>query len=136
MSFYYDLYPVNDNINEEPKTGLIARAKSRGTIDIDTLSRTMSDRMTFTRAEIRAIIEALIDESEFYLSSGWNVNLGELGTFSITAQSEIVRKPSEIRGESVQLKRIVFRPGRAIYHRLKSVPFEKIDPRLRKKHKK
>jgi Bacterial nucleoid DNA-binding protein len=136
MSFYYDLYPIHDNINEKPKTGLIARAKSRGTIGIDMLSRTMSDRMTFTRAEIRAIIEALIDESEFYLSNGWNVSLGELGTFSIVAQSEIVQKPSDLRGESIQLKRIVFRPGRNLYHRLKSVCFEKINPKLRKKNKK
>ena len=136
MSFYYDLYPIHDNINEEPKTGLIAQAKSQGTIDIDMLSRAMAARMTFTRAEIRAIIEALIDESEFYLSHGWNVNLGELGTFSIVAKSEIAQKASELRGESIQLKRVAFRPGRNLYHRLKSVRFEKIDPKLRKKNKK
>ena len=128
MSFFYKLQSVNDNINQEdPKKGLIAMAVSAGTIDLDKLARSIAERSTFSRPEIKGILEAMVDETEYFLSLGQNVKLGDLGTFSVSASSRIVKNPSEIRGTSVKLKRIVHRPSRAMTKRLDSVEWIRVD---------
>ena len=127
MSFYYKLRPIADNINQEnPIEGLVAMAVSIGTIGLDDLARSIAERSTFTRPEIKGIMEAMVDEVERYLSLGENVTLGDLGTFSVSAKSRIVERPDEIRGTSIKLKRIVHRPSQAMTKRLKYVSWERV----------
>jgi len=101
-------------------------AVSIGTIGLDDLARSIVERSTFTRPEIKGIMEAMVDEVERYLSLGENVTLGDLGTFSVSAKSRIVERPDEIRGTSIKLKRIVHRPSQAMTKRLKYVSWERV----------
>lgn len=136
MSFYYDLHPIKDNINETPKTGLRAKAVSRGTLGIEYIAERMAEKQTFSKGEIMGMIFALADEVEYVLSLGFNADLGDLGTFSISATSKTVEKKTEIRAESIELKRIVHRPSRKMTKRLKTVDFQRISPELRGKKNK
>lgn len=125
MSFYYKLQPVSDNINKkDPVKGLMAMAIRLGTIDLDELAKSIARRSTFSAPEVKGILDAMVAETENYLSLGYNVSMADLGTFSVSAKAKIVQSPGEIRGTSIEMKRIVHRPSRAMTKRLKSVPFE------------
>jgi|GEM_PF-224568 len=139
MGFFYKLKPVTDNINSKEKAvkGFTAMAVSVGTIDLPKLAEYLSERTTFTKQEVKGVLELAVDGVEYYLSLGHNVSMGDLGTFSVSAESKVVQGKDEIRGTSVDMKRIVHRPSKAMTSRLKKVPFERVDwtRRARKKEK-
>ena len=127
MSFYYKLQPVTDNINtENKKKGLMAMAISLGNINLDSLAREISGKTTYSRSEVKGILDAMVDETERFLTLGYNVTLGELGTFSVSANGRIVDTPDDIRGNSISLKRIIHRPSRAMKKRLDSETWERV----------
>ena len=138
MGFFYKLKPVTDNINtkENAVKGFTAMAVSAGTIDLPKLAEYLSNRTTFSKQEAKGILELAVDGVEHYLGLGHNVSLGDLGTFSVSAESKVVQDKNEIRGTAVKMKRIVYRPSKAMTQRLKDVPFERVDwarrPRSRK----
>lgn len=127
MSFYYDMYPISDNISQVPQTGLKARAVSIGTQGIEYIAERIASRQTFSKGEILGILHALTEEVEYVLASGFNADLGDLGIFSISATSRTVQNKDEIRSETVELKRIVHRSSPKMTKRLKTVPFQRIE---------
>ena len=139
MGFFYKLKPIADNINrkENEVKGFTAMAVSVGTIDLPKLAEFLSERTTFTKQEVKGVLELAVDGIEYYLGLGHNVSMGDLGTFSVSAESKIVQDKGEIRGTAVNMKRIVYRPSKAMTLRLKGIPFERVDwtrrPRNRKK---
>ena len=127
MSFFYRLQPVRDNINRKnPKTGLMPMAVSVGSADLDKLAKTISERTSYSRPVVKAILQEMVDETERLLSYGQNVTLGDLGTFSVSAEGPIVETPDDIRGTSIKLKRIVHRSSRTMTKRLKDIPWERV----------
>lgn len=125
MSIIYKLYPIRDNINQTPKQGLIPKVVSKGTISVGDLAKNIASATTFNKAEVIAIISTLSDMVEKGLKDGYNVNLGELGTFSISAESRIVQHKDEIRAGSIKVKRIVHKPSREMARHLKNATFER-----------
>jgi len=127
MSFFYKLQPVSDNINStDKKTGLVARAVTCGNINLRDIAKDIAARSAFSPGDVLGMLEELVDTTEIYLSRGFSVTLGELGTFSVSATSRIVQDEKEIRGQSVKMKRLVHRPTPAMTKRLKTVDFVRI----------
>ena len=138
MGFFYKLKPVTDNINKKENAvkGFTAMAVSIGTVDLPKLAEYLSDKTTFSKQEAKGVLELAVEGIEYYLGLGHNVSLGDLGTFSVSAESKVVQDKSEIRGTAVKMKRVVHRPSKGMTQRLKDVPFERVEwtrrPRSRK----
>ncbi len=125
MSILYKLSPIKDTINEVPKEGLIAKAISRGILDVDELAKEIAKGTSFHESEVIALISVLAEEVESKLHDGYTVRLGELGTFFVSAQSRMVQEETEIRSQSVKVKRITYKPSRALSNRMKTASFER-----------
>ena len=128
MSILYKLYPIKDTINKTPKQGLIAKAISRGTKNIDHLAKEISDGSTFNKAEVKALVDILIQRIENNIREGYSVNLEGLGTFFVSSESRMVQQKDEIRSASIKVKRITYRPSRKISNSVKGASFERYHP--------
>lgn len=59
------------------------------------------------------------------LEDGNSVSISGLGTFTLTAQSRLVKDPKEIRAGSISVKDVVFKVSPELMQRLRSVQFER-----------
>jgi predicted histone-like DNA-binding protein len=75
---------------------------------------------------MKAAIEALAQTIEDKLQDGYNVSIDELGTFSVSAESRTVQDVEEIRGQSIKVKNINFRPSVRLKTTMKTSKFERV----------
>ena len=127
MSIPYRLTPLRDNISSKPKTGYYAQIVTRGTIDTTELCEEISAGCTLTTADMRAAIEALISSVSMKLKAGYNVCIDDLGTFSLSAESDTVESPDDIHSQSVRVKNIHFRPSVRMKKSMKNSEFERVN---------
>ncbi|WP_439132441.1 DNA-binding protein [Polaribacter sp.] len=59
------------------------QAVNTGTIDLDTLSKNISDECTIHSVDVKAVLMALGNKLDFYLSDGKIVDLGDVGKFKM-----------------------------------------------------
>ncbi|WP_321517661.1 HU family DNA-binding protein [uncultured Bacteroides sp.] len=126
MSIQYRLTPMRDNISENPKQGFYAQVVTKGTIDTRELCKAISEKCSLNVADMKAAIEALAQTIEDKLQDGYNVSIDELGTFSVSAESRTVQDSEEIRGQSVKVKNINFRPSVRLKTTMKTSKFERV----------
>lgn len=126
MSIQYRLTPVRDNISDKPKEGFYAQVVTKGTVDTRELCKDISERCSLSVADMKAAIEALTQTIEERLQDGYNVSIDELGTFSVSAESRMVQEADEIRGQSVKVKNINFRPSVRLKATMKIAKFERL----------
>lgn len=109
MSIRYRLTEVKDNISSKPKKGYYAQVVTKGTIDTQTLCKQISSCCALSTADMTAAIIALSQQLTEFLLDGYNVNIEGIGTFSLSAESKVVEKKTDIRAQSVKVKNINFR---------------------------
>lgn len=129
MSIQYRLTPMRDNISKNPKEGFYAQVVTKGTVDTKDLCREISEKCSLSVADMKAAIEALAQTIENRLQDGYNVSIDELGTFSVSAESRTVQESEEIRGQSVKVKNINFRPSVRLKSSMKTSKFERVSGR-------
>lgn len=125
MSAQYKLYKISDNINEIPKSGLMPRFVSKGTVDLKQIAKQMAKASSLTEGDIYAVIINLRETIVSMLEDGYTVKIDELGSFSITVESRLVQSEKEIRAGSVKFKRVVFKTARSLNERFKGMLFKK-----------
>ncbi|MCQ2247244.1 MAG: HU family DNA-binding protein [Bacteroidaceae bacterium] len=126
MSIPYRLTPLKDNISSKPKQGFYAQIVTRGTIETADLCQEISERCTLTTVDLRAAIEALCLSVSAKLKAGYNVCIDELGTFSLSAESDTVISPEEMSADNVRVKKIHFRPSVRMKKSVKNSEFEQV----------
>ncbi|BEG98313.1 HU family DNA-binding protein [Bacteroides sedimenti] len=126
MSIQYRLTPMRDNISRTPKQGFYAQVVTKGTIDTRELCKVISEKCSLNVADMKAAIEALAQAIEDKLQDGYNVSIDELGTFSVSAESRTVLDSEDIRGQSVRVKNINFRPSVRLKTTMKTSKFERV----------
>lgn len=126
MSIQYKLIKVSDNISSEPKTGFMPRTVSRGTYDLRKMAERMAGASSLTVGDIYSVLINLKDTAVTLLQQGYNVSIDDLGVFSVTAKSHMVQSKKEIRAESIQFKRVVFRTSKALNDEMKGTRFTRL----------
>lgn len=92
MAVYYKVY--QDNRTNNPHKGQwYGRASHVGVIDDDTLSQRIEEKCTVHKADVKAVLTALVGEITNALQNSYRVRLAGLGSFKIGLSS----KPSESR---------------------------------------
>ncbi|PQJ82466.1 DNA-binding protein [Polaribacter glomeratus] len=61
----------------------ILQAVNTGTIDLDTLSESISNECTLHEVDVKAVLMALGKKLDYYLSNGKIVDLGDVGKFKM-----------------------------------------------------
>ena len=79
----------------------------------------------FRSAAMLGAIEQIKEGIISLLEDGNSVSISGLGTFTLTAQSRLVKDPKEIRAGSISVKDVVFKVSPELMQRLRSVQFER-----------
>ena len=127
MAILYRMKIRRDNINPDDKkvTGYYPTVVRRATIDTKRLAERMANGSTLNKQEARMMIEMMIDAIETELKHGNHVCLNGFGTFSLSAESRLVKRKDEIRAESIRVKRVTFRTSEPFMRRMRKATFEK-----------
>ena len=125
MSIYYRMDRINDNLNngESKKAGLFPRIVTKKTIFMEELLERTVKRTTLSKAEARIAIEMFWDQIFEELRDGNNVCVDNIGMFSLSATSRRVQDESEIRGNSIEVSRLLFRMSKSCLRKIGPVTF-------------
>lgn len=125
MSIQYDIF--KNSLKTEDEAMLQAQFVSQGTITTEKLIAWMSKIAGYHPGQIKGILTTLNDAVLDFLEDGYEVQLGELGYFSVSLTSRQVKDRKEIRAESVRFKKLNFRASSQTRNRLKSAKIERVD---------
>lgn len=123
MPVNYDFYTNPKPDKNKTANRYHARVVPKGTIDAKMLAHEIQDRCSLTAADIAGALVALADITAEKLANGYCVQLDGIGTLQLTLKCPQFRSINEIRGESVQVKSIAFRPSVRIKDKLKKTVF-------------
>lgn len=112
MAAKYDFKTSPDVQGKEEQPALYPQLVVSGTKDLKDLAKDISRRSAIKEGTIIGLFCDLEDIIANYLADGYNVKLGELGTFSATLTCRKVTKKSEIRAASVHFDNVKFKPTR------------------------
>ncbi|MDH6342951.1 putative histone-like DNA-binding protein [Parabacteroides sp. PFB2-12] len=116
----------NPNLGEEGKEmPYHARYVAYGTVGLDEMIEKMSDRTSFSSADIKGMAQLFQDMIVEELRFGNNVEIDGIGIFTASLQCPPVMNKKEIRAESISFRTVKFRPSIKLCKRLKSLPLYK-----------
>jgi len=125
MALHYDLYenPLPDG---KRRKRLHARVVTQGTTSTDDLIYLIHNRCSLTPGDVKAALSELADVMEHELSYGRRVHLEGLGYFQLTLEMPPVREAKDIRGGSIHVKSIAFRPEVEFKERFQSLDLRRV----------
>lgn len=125
MSIKYKMIQRGDYLNPEgqKKTGFYPQVVRSETVNIEQLASSAARGKRLNTIEMKGTIQILLACIEDELLKGNNVCLDGFGTFALTAECRDVQDPTEIRAESISVKRVTFTPSKPLKKRLKVAKF-------------
>lgn len=126
MSINYRVTPMKDNISKQPREAYYAQVVTKGTVDTHTLCKEIASSCTLTVSDMTGAIAALVEKVEQALLNGYNVYIDGLGTFSISADSPLVDKESDLRPNDIKVKNIHYRAAVPLKHAMKESSFSRL----------
>ena len=109
MKAKYDFRVMPTLQGKEEELGLYPQLVTSGTITMKDLMERASRHSGFNPAEVLGIVTFLEDAMVEYLSQGYHVKLGDIGTFSAGLTSRKVMSKEEIRANSVHFDNVHFK---------------------------
>lgn len=103
-----------------------ARITEREKCNLDMITQDIADMSSFSRADAVGILQAFIDLIPEYLLDGKNVELGDLGTFSLSLEAEGMESELKVNRKSIKNVRVQFRPGVKFKKAVENPRFKKV----------
>jgi putative DNA-binding protein len=100
-----------------------ATSVNAGKIDTRMIAKTLAQKSSLTTGDVMNVLENLLEEIPRWLSHGYSVSLGELGTFRLSLSSQGVKEQKEFNTRTIK-KKVVFLPSKSFKSELKTIPFE------------
>jgi predicted histone-like DNA-binding protein len=106
-----------------------ASANMSGEMTLNGLTKSIEKISTVSgadiRADIRAVLYAMVDVMQDALANGQIVRLGELGSLRVSISSEGKEGADEVNAAAIKASRVVFTPGKNIKTMLNNLSYEK-----------
>jgi len=119
------LQRVNPRDVEAPKKFYV-QAVSAGKTDLKKLAYLISNQSTVRKADCYAVLEALLHNMMYELREGKIIELGEIGNFQITVNSQGVETEEEATTSLVKRASVTFRPAIALKDMLQTMKYRKV----------
>ncbi len=103
-----------------------ASAISSGKVDLEGLCDRISQNSTLSHGEIFNTVISLVEEINFQLDEGKIVEVGKLGTFRLTVNSDGVATAEEVSANLVKKVNVRYRAGSDISTKVNSIKLEKV----------
>lgn len=123
MSIEYKIKKSVSNISDTGKSGYIATKVSSPIVDTENLCKRISSVCSFSPADVKGVIEALVAEVENALIYGESIKLNELGILSTSISSAVMESKEDITPGKVKVNRIYFRPSKRLKQSMTTVSF-------------
>lgn len=124
MSAEYDLY-LNPNYNQKEENLMHPRIVPHGTVSTDQLCHDIAHASSFTEGDVKGILIEMVNKMERYLKDGYNLEIENLGYFSVSLQSRAVKSKDEIRSASIHFKDVNFRSCKSMKCRMSGMHLER-----------
>ena len=112
MATKFDFKKSPDINGTADKTTLYPKIVVAGTKNLENIADDIAKRSGFKAGTVIGLFSDLENLLTDYLADGYNVKLGEIGTFSATLTSRKVTDKKEIRSGSVHFDSVKFKPAR------------------------
>ena len=125
-------YSVSPRINPRDKEAapkFYATAQRVQTISLDDMAKNISHSTTATRADVLAVLTALIDEMTTELAKGNSIILGELGTFRFTLTSKGAVTAENFKVDMIKKASVRYYPSRTIKNIYDNLTFNRVPAR-------
>ena len=137
MPILFDFYhsPSTEISGEEKKEKYHARVVTNSAVDLDNIVDNISQRCTLSKGDILAVINELSFEIANGLLNGKNVNIPELGLFSLSLKAPKDANPKTTHAQHIKVKRIEFRAGHELKQKvLPNARFERTPDKVHSAH--
>ncbi len=118
---------VNTLKNNDDNISYAPRITRRTKLNSDDISKIISRQSSFTKADVRGIIEALIENIPDLLMQNNTISLDNLGTFSLHASTNTEKQPSRVSARNIKELRVSFLPSVELKRKLKKAKFKKVE---------
>lgn len=125
MAARYDLYENPDPQKSGEQQPMHARFFPFGKISADELYRLAADGTTFNPHELASAFKLITDTIVRQLERGNIIELGDMGTISMTLECRPVMEKTEIRSASIHVKNLTLRTSKAMKQRIKGIELER-----------
>ena len=109
MIAQYDLKPGLSPQGKEGEQILYPKLVAYGTKDLKDILKHASMHTGLNAATVQGVVTFLEDVLAEYLASGYNVKLGNIGTFTASLKSRKVTSKEEIRAKSISFDNVRFK---------------------------
>ena len=131
MKAKYDFRVMPNLQGKEEEPGLYPQLVTSGTITLKDLMKHASRYSGFNPSEVLGIVTFLEDAMVEYLSQGYHVKLGDIGTFSASLTSRKVKSKKEIRAKSVHFNNVHFKADKKFRKKIEvEMKLERVEPSL------
>lgn len=125
MAMKYDLYENPDPDKSGRQQPLHAKIIPTGKTSAKELYTKAAGGTTFNSSEIAAAMTLITKTIVNELKNGHTVELGEIGTLSVTLNSRSVMDKKEIRAASIQVKDLCLRTSKALKQEISKIELER-----------
>ena len=131
MKAKYDFRVMPNLQGKEEEPGLYPQLVTSGTITLKDMMERAGKYTGFNPAEVLGIVTFLEDMMVEYLSQGYHVKLGDIGTFSAGLTSRKVKSKEEIRANSVHFDNVHFKADKKFRKKIgMEMKLERVEPNL------
>lgn len=126
MPIKYKLVGKKNPRDLEAPEKIYASSVTTRKIDLDELSKDIARSSTVARADVYAVLVALIDEAVELLSNGNQISFGKLGTLAVNLKSDGAETEEKFTASLIKGAKVIYRPGAEIKDMLSTLKFEKV----------
>lgn len=117
---------IRTNSNGDKIVSYSPRITQRKKIDSDGISDIIAIQSTFSKADVKGVIEALIENIPDFLLNNYSVCLDNFGTFSLHASTSCETTSQKVSSRNISNIRIAFRASTRIKKKLRKARFKKV----------
>lgn len=125
MAAHYELRRTPDPKQTGEEQPLYPKFVPARTVSTKELCQRASEESTFGAYELKGALDLLTKYAVQYLSEGYNVELGEVGTLSLSLKGRPVMDAKEIRSTSIKASDLVLRTSKEMKSRLSRIVLER-----------
>ena len=114
MATQYDLMKSVSPKGKEEESVLYPKVVPYGTKTLKDIMKDASMYSGMNASTVQGVITFLEEIMAEYLANGYNVKLGNIGTFSATLSSRQVKSKEEIRSQSIHFDNVHFRAAKEL----------------------
>lgn len=110
-------------LNGDKEPSLHARVVESRVVTLDDLCRKITGDSSFTPGDVKGVMTMFAEELSRTLANGDTLEIEGVGSFGVSLHCPPVQNPKEIRAESIQFSRVVFKASQQLKDRLQSMSF-------------